>query len=216
MALAYLKDPAAIYRQSFATIRREVDLSRFTADEAAIATRVIHACGMTDVIEDITFGGDPAGGVRNAVTRGKPVFVDVHMVEAALLQPGAQPGHIASDMEVCCTLREPATLARAARLGTTRSAAAVHDWTAQLAGSVVVIGNAPTALFALLDLLDEGAPKPAAIFAFPVGFVGAVESKAELIANPRGLNFVTMRGRRGGSAMAAAAFNAVWVGAQER
>ncbi len=212
MALAYLKDPAAIYRQSFKTIRQEVDVAGLSSDEAAIAMRVTHACGMTDIINDLMFGGDAASATRAAVANDRIIFVDVHMVQAALLQPGVKP----HEMQICCTLRDPETKVRADKLSTTRSAAAVHAWIEHLAGAVVVIGNAPTALFALLELLDQGAPKPAAVFAFPVGFVGASESKEELINNPRDLNFVTVRGRRGGSAMASAAFNAVWVGAQDR
>ncbi|MEO0809140.1 MAG: precorrin-8X methylmutase [Pseudomonadota bacterium] len=211
MASAYLKDPADIYRKSFAIIRREVDLSGLNPDEAAIAIRVAHACGMTDVVDDLVFGGNVADRARSAVKNGRPVFIDVEMVRAAM-RSGALPGNA----DIRCTLNHPPTAVRAAELSTTRSAAAVHAWLPDLEGAVVIIGNAPTALFALLELMDTGAPKPAALFAFPVGFVGAAESKAELAENPRDLDFVTLAGRRGGSAMATAAFNAVLIGAQDR
>ncbi|MEN2494864.1 MAG: Precorrin-8X methylmutase [Hyphomicrobiaceae bacterium hypho_1] len=209
MTLAYLKDPSAIYHQSFTTIRQKADLSRFcNNNEVDLAIRVIHACGMIDIAEDIIFNGDVAGKTRSAINCGRPVFVDVHMVQVAL----SQSKNNLVNMDVRCTVSAPETELRAKKLCTTRSAAAVHGWIEHLEDSVVVIGNAPTALFALLELLDEGAPKPAAVFAFPVGFVGAIESKSELVKNPRGLNFMTVSGRRGGSAMAAAAFNAVWLG----
>ncbi len=208
MALAYEKDPARIYRQSFQAIRREVDLGGLSDAEAKIVTRVVHACGMTDVAHDIVFNGDVAGAARGAVESGRPIFTDVEMVRAAVCGPLRPHGR-----EARCLLNSPETRERARRLGTTRSAAGVIGWGDAVADAVVIIGNAPTALFALLDMIDAGGPRPAAIFAFPVGFVGAVESKAELADRPRGLNFVTLGGRRGGSAMAAAAFNAVLIGA---
>jgi len=211
MALTYLKDPAAIYRKSFAAILEEADLSGLNADQAAIATRVIHACGATDIVEDLVFGGDVAACARNAVASRKPVFTDVEMVRAAVQSP-----KLPRNIDVRCALNDPETAPRAAQLGTTRAAAGVHAWLQGLDGAIVIIGNAPTALFAMLELIDGGVPAPAALFAFPVGFVGAAESKAELIQNTRGLNFVTLRGRRGGSAMAAAAFNAVLLGARDR
>lgn len=211
MALDYLRDPAAIYRQSFETIRREVDFDGLSADEAVIATRVVHACGMTDVVGDLVFGGDVAGAARQALAAGRPVFCDVEMVRAAVMA-GALPAVNA----VRCTLRDAQTADLARRQGTTRSAAAVSLWRDDLAGAVVIIGNAPTALFALLELLDQGVQPPAALFAFPVGFVGAAESKAALVDDGRGVPFVTLGGRRGGSAIAAAAFNAVLVGADQR
>jgi precorrin-8X/cobalt-precorrin-8 methylmutase len=211
MPLAYEKEPARIYRQSFETIRREANLGGLSQPEAAIAVRVIHACGMTDVVEDLVFGGDVAGGCRAALAGRRPVFTDVEMVRAAIAV-----GKLPKSVAVRCTLNLPETAVRARELETTRSAAGVLAWRDELDGAVVVIGNAPTALFALLELIDAGASRPAAVFAFPVGFVGAAESKDELIANPRGLNFVTVRGRRGGSAMAAAAFNAVGIGVDDQ
>lgn len=211
MALDYLRDPAAIYRQSFATIREEADLSGLSDAEATIATRIMHACGMTDVTQDLVFGGSISAATKTALHAGRPIFTDVEMVRAALITRFLPAG-----TEVRCLLNAAQVPELAARQSTTRTAAAVSLWHDDLADAVVVIGNAPTALFALLNMIDEGAPKPAAVFAFPVGFVGAVESKAELVANPRGLNFVTLTGRRGGSAIAAAAFNAVWAGAEDR
>ena len=209
--LDYLREPAAIYRQSFETIRREADLSALTADEAAIATRMMHACGMTDLVSDLVFNGDVAAAVRRAVAVGRPVFTDVEMVRMAV-RASAQ----FEDLTVECLLNDNRVECLAREQSTTRSAAAVSLWQDRLADSVVIIGNAPTALFALLEMIDGGAAKPAAVFAFPVGFVGAAESKAELAADPRGIDCVTLLGRRGGSAMAAAAFNAVLLGVDER
>lgn len=192
--LDYLRDGQAIYRQSFATIRAEADLTAIPADLEKLAVRVIHACGMVDIVADLRFS---AGA-------GAPILCDARMVAEGITRarlPAANP--------VCCTLGEPEVPALAAQLGNTRSAAALELWRPQLAGSVVVIGNAPTALFHLLDMLDAGAPKPALILGFPVGFVGAAESKAMLAADSRGVPFVAVAGRRGGSAMAAAAVNAL-------
>ncbi|MGI9524291.1 MAG: precorrin-8X methylmutase [Hyphomicrobiaceae bacterium] len=211
MSFTYLRDPKLIYQESFATIRRETDLSALAADEAAMATRVIHACGMPDIVPDLVFGGAVADATRKALTSGQSIFTDVEMVRHGLRR-SAMP----AECEVSCTLNDPQTLKLANELATTRSAAAVHFWHEKLAGAVVIIGNAPTALFALLELIDRGAPRPAALFAFPVGFVGAIEAKAELIRDPRGLAFATLAGRRGGSAIAAAAFNAVLDGAGEQ
>ena len=211
MALDYLRDPTAIYRQSFATIREETDLTGLSSDEAAIATRVMHACGMTDAVGDLAFHGDVAEETRSALSAGRPVLTDVEMVRAAIMTR-----HLPSACEVTCHLNNESTPALAKELGTTRSAAAVSLWRDELEGAIVVIGNAPTALFALLEMIDADGPRPAALFAFPVGFVGAVESKEELISNPRGLNFTTLKGRRGGSAIAAAAFNATLIGASDQ
>lgn len=211
MALDYLRDPTAIYRQSFATIREETDLTGLSSDEAAIATRVMHACGMTDAVSDLAFYGDVANATRSALSAGRPLFTDVEMVRAAIMTR-----HLPSTCDVICHLNNEATPGLAKELGTTRSAAAVSLWRDQLEGAIIVIGNAPTALFALLELIDAGGPRPAALFAFPVGFVGAVESKEELVSNPRGLNFATLKGRRGGSAIAAAAFNATLIGARDQ
>lgn len=204
----YLRDPAAIYRQSFATIRAEADLSALPPEIAELAVRVIHACGMVDVAADLAWSPDVVAAGRTALAAGAPVLTDARMVAAGILAgrlPAANPVH--------CRLDDARVPALAAASGTTRSAAAVDLWLPDLAGAVVAIGNAPTALFRLLELLDAGAPRPACILAFPVGFVGAAEAKAALAADPCGVPFVTLRGRRGGSAMAAAAVNALLAGA---
>jgi precorrin-8X/cobalt-precorrin-8 methylmutase len=200
----YLKNPGAIYRQSFATIRAEADLSSLPAHTHALAIRLMHASGMTDLAGDLRI--DPAlpGAAKSALARGAAILADCEMVRAGLLTRC-----LPSETEIICTLNDPRAREIARELSTTRSAAAVRLWRAHLSGAVVVIGNAPTALFALLELLDEAAPAPAAIIAMPVGFVGAVEAKAELAANPRGIPFATLLGRRGGSALAAAALNAL-------
>ncbi|UWQ22311.1 precorrin-8X methylmutase [Jannaschia sp. W003] len=198
----YEKDPAAIYAASFATVRREAALDRFPPGLAEVAVRVIHACGMVEIADRLAFSPDAAERGADALRAGAPVYADCEMVASGitrrLLPAGAQ---------VRCTLNDPRVPDLAADLGTTRSAAAVDLW--ETGGAVVAIGNAPTALFRLLERLDEGAPPPAAILAFPVGFVGAAESKAELAERPRNSPFVTLRGRRGGSAMASAAVNAL-------
>ena len=197
----YEKDPAAIYRQSFATIETEADLGRLPEALRPVARRMIHACGMTDLVADIAWDGDPAGAARDALAGGAKILVDARMVGAGIIAtrfPGA---------EIVCVIGAEETASTAQRLGTTRSAAAVELWQPHLAGSVVAIGNAPTALFHLLDLIEAGGPRPAAIFAFPVGFVGAAESKQALIEAGLGIPYLTLRGRRGGSAIAAAAIN---------
>ena len=195
--ISYLRDPQAIYAKSFATIGAEADLSGLPDSARTIATRVIHACGMTDIVADLRITGDFAAAARRART----VIVDAEMV---------RQGIIAKDVDIICTLNDPRAREIGLATGTTRSAAAAELWRDHLEGALVVIGNAPTALFALLEMLDAGAPRPAAIAAFPVGFVGAAESKDELVANPRGLPYATLLGRRGGSAMAAAVVNALW------
>jgi len=200
----YEHDPAAIYAQSFATIRREARLDRFDGGMAAMAVRVIHACGMVEVADRLAFSPGAADAGRAALMAGKPVFCDSEMVGAGVIRRLLPAGN-----EVIVTLNDPLVPGKAQAIGNTRSAAAVELWLDRLEGAVVAIGNAPTALFHLLDLIDRGAPKPALILGFPVGFVGAAESKAELAANPRGCGFVALRGRRGGSAMAAAAVNAL-------
>ncbi len=206
----YLKDPAAIYAESFATVRREARLERFDPAMARLATRVIHACGMTEVADRLAFSkGAAAAGVA-ALAAGAPVLCDCEMVAAGVIRRYLPAGN-----EVRVTLNEPEVPDLAARLGTTRSAAAVDLWRDRLEGAVVAIGNAPTALFHLLERLDEGWPRPALILGFPVGFVGAAESKAELARDPRGCGFVALRGRRGGSAMASAAVNALAAGLPE-
>jgi precorrin-8X/cobalt-precorrin-8 methylmutase len=200
----YLRDGAAIYERSFAIIRAEADLSRFSADEADVAVRMIHACGQVDVAAHFVFGGNLVAAARGALAAGAPIFCDAEMVARGITR-ARLPAH----NDVICTLNDPRTAALAANNATTRSAAALDLWLDRLGGAVVAIGNAPTALFRLLDLLDAGAPKPAAILGIPVGFVGAAESKAALAGNPRGVPFLVVRGRIGGSAMTAAAVNAL-------
>jgi len=206
-ALDYLRDPDAIYRQSFATIRAEADLARFPDDVAELVIRLIHTCGMVDLAGDIAFSADVVAKGRAALRGGAPILVDAQMVGA-----GITARLLPAKNRILCHLHDAAVPGLARAIGTTRSAAAVDRWLPELEGAVVAIGNAPTALFRLLELIDAGAPRPAAVLAFPVGFVGAAESKAELAGNPRGLSFATVRGRRGGSALAAAAVNALAVG----
>jgi len=200
----YVKDGAAIYRESFSIIRREADLSAFQIDLARVVVRMIHACGMTDLPQDVQASSDAASAGVNALLAGAPLLCDATMVANGITR-----SRLPRNNEVICTLSDARTAELAAELHTTRSAAAVELWRDKLAGSVVVIGNAPTALFHLLDMLEDGAPRPALIIGIPVGFVGAAESKAALAANPLGIPFLTVRGRRGGSAIAAAAVNAL-------
>ena len=201
----YLRDPAAIYRRSFEIIRAETDFSGLPADAEPIATRIIHACGMPEIVPDLRISPDFVSAAQAALAASKPVLVDAEMV---------RHGIIDKQLNVICTLNDPRAREIGITSGNTRSAAAVELWRDHIAGSIAVIGNAPTALFALLELLDAGAPKPAAIVGFPVGFVGAAESKDELHANPRGIPYATLLGRRGGSAMAASVVNALTRGAQ--
>jgi precorrin-8X/cobalt-precorrin-8 methylmutase len=200
----YLRDPAAIYERSFATIRQEADLNGLAPELAPIAVRLIHACGMVDLAADLRGDARLAAAVRAALTAGRPIIADCEMVRSGIIARFLPQG-----TRVLCPLNAPSVPALAKELGTTRSAAAVELWKPELKGAVIVIGNAPTALFALLEAIDAGADKPAAIIGLPVGFVGAAESKAELAANPRAIPYITLLGRRGGSAMAAAALNAV-------
>lgn len=202
--MEYLRDPDEIYRRSFATIRAEAALDRFAPDLAAVALRVAHACGMADVAGALLASADVVREARAALAAGAPILCD-----GAMVAYGIQRRRLPAGNEIVCLVDTPEAAKRAATLRSTRSAASVDLWGARLAGAVVAIGNAPTALFRLLENVDLGGPRPAAVFAFPVGFVGAVESKAELAANPRGLPFITLPGRRGGSAMAAAAINAL-------
>lgn len=208
-AVDYLRDPAEIYARSFATIRGEADLSGIAEPLQAIAIRLIHACGMTDLAADLRGDARLPEAVRAAVAAGKPVITDCEMARAGIIRR-----LLPTTTEIICTLNDPQAALLAAKHATTRSAAAVDLWKPQLEGAVIVIGNAPTALFALLEALDAGAPKPAAIIGMPVGFIGAAESKEELARNPRGVPFITLLGRRGGSAMASAALNAVFAGAR--
>jgi precorrin-8X/cobalt-precorrin-8 methylmutase len=189
---AYLRDGAAIYRRSFAIIRAEADLSRFTPEQADIAVRMIHACGQVGIAEHIVFGGGLVMAARAALAGGAPILCDSEMLAHGITRARLPAGN-----DVICTLNDPRTAALAAKIDTTRSAAALELWLNRLVGAVVAIGNAPTALFRLLELLDAGAPKPAAILGIPVGFVGAAESKHALAANSRGVPFLIVRGRIG-------------------
>jgi precorrin-8X/cobalt-precorrin-8 methylmutase len=199
----YIADGAEIYRRSFAIIRNEAELSRFTPDEARIAVRVIHACGMVDIARDLVFSPEFTGAARGALLAGKPILCDSKMVANGVTRARLPAGN-----EVICTLDAPGIADLAADLGTTRSAAALDLWRDRLEGALVAIGNAPTALFRLLELIEAGAPKPAAIIGMPVGFVGAAESKEALRASGR-VPFLIVKGRKGGSAMAAASVNAL-------
>ncbi|WP_316360408.1 precorrin-8X methylmutase [Devosia sp.] len=200
----YIKDGDEIYRQSFAIIRGEADLARFSPDEAEVAIRMIHAAGSVEAARHFEFGPGFVAAAKAALAAGAPIFCDAEMVAR-----GVTAARLPAGNEVICTLRDPATPAIAAEIGNTRSAAALRLWLPRLAGSVVAIGNAPTALFFLLELLRDGAPRPAAILGMPVGFVGAAESKAALSENTYGVPYAIVRGRLGGSAMTAAALNAL-------
>lgn len=200
----YIRNGDDIYRKSFAIIRAEATLDRLPADLAHVTVRLIHACGMTDLANDIEASPDAVQAGRQALEKGASILCDAQMVAN-----GVTRKRLPADNPVICTLNDPTVPAIAKTIDNTRSAAALELWKPMLAGSVIAIGNAPTALFRLLELLDEGAPKPAIILGFPVGFVGAAESKAELAANSRGVPFITLHGRRGGSAIAAAAINAL-------
>jgi precorrin-8X/cobalt-precorrin-8 methylmutase len=204
MSLSYIKDGRAIYDLSFATIREEADLSRFPADVATVVVRMIHACGMTDLPRDVAWSDDVVSIARAALEDGAPILCDARMVAE-----GVTRSRLPRDNRVICTLGDERVPGMAERIGNTRSAAAIDLWMPDLEGAVVAIGNAPTALFRLLELIDEGAPRPAALLGIPVGFVGAAESKAELAANSRGIPYLTVHGRRGGSAIVAAAVNAI-------
>jgi precorrin-8X/cobalt-precorrin-8 methylmutase len=198
----YVREGAEIYRRSFATIRAEADLSRLPADVARVAVRMIHACGMVDLVDDIGFSDGVVIAARKALLGGAPILCDAEMVAS-----GVTRRRLPAANDVVCTLRDPAVPGLAAESGTTRSAAALDLWGDRLGGAVVAIGNAPTALFRLLELVAAGAPRPAAVLGIPVGFIGAAESKAALAAS--GLEHLIVRGRRGGSAITAAAVNAL-------
>jgi len=206
----YEKDPSAIYAQSFATVRAEARLERFAPDMRPLITRVIHACGMVEVADRLAFSPNAYAAGHAALQAGAPILCDCEMVGAGIIRR-----YLPAENNVIVTLNDATVPARAAEIGNTRSAAAVELWKDHLEGAVVAVGNAPTALFHLLELIDAGGPKPAVILGFPVGFVGAAESKAELAANPRGCEFVALRGRRGGSAIASAAVNALAAGLPE-
>jgi precorrin-8X/cobalt-precorrin-8 methylmutase len=200
----YLRDGAAIYERSFAIIRAEADLSRFSIEAAEIAVRMIHACGQVEAAKLIAFGPDFVAAARNALKSGAPILCDAEMVAH-----GVTHARLPANNEVICTLRDPRVPELAGKLGTTRSAAALALWGDRLDGALVAIGNAPTALFRLLEMLEAGSARPAAILGIPVGFVGAAESKAVLAANPFDVPYLIVRGRAGGSAMTAAAVNAL-------
>lgn len=200
----YVRDGAAIYARSFAIIRAEADLARFSEAEADVAVRMIHACGLVEAAAAFDFHPRLVAEARAALAAGAPILCDAEMVARGVTRARLPAGN-----EVVCTLNDPLTPALAERLGTTRSAAAMELWADRLGGAVVAIGNAPTALFRLLELLDAGAPRPAAILGIPVGFVGAAESKEALTASPHDVPWLVVRGRLGGSAMTAAAVNAL-------
>ncbi len=202
----YLTDGAEIYRRSFATIRAEADLSALAGDAETVAVRMIHAAGQTDLDRDIRLSRGAVAAGRAALLAGAPILADANMVAH-----GVTRTRLPADNEVLCLLRDPRVPALAAELGTTRTAAALHLWGEKLHGAVVAIGNAPTALFHLLEMLADGAPKPAVVVGIPVGFIGAAESKDALIAEAAalGVEYITVRGRRGGSAITAAALNAL-------
>jgi precorrin-8X/cobalt-precorrin-8 methylmutase len=202
--LAYVKDPAEIYRLSFETIRREARLERLPDDIASIAQRLIHACGMPDILDDLVFSPDLAAAGRDALEKGAAILCDTAMTAAGVIRRQLPAG-----CEVLAGTDNPAAAGRAAEISNTRSAAAVDLWGERLDGAVVAIGNAPTALFRLIERIDLDGYRPAAILAFPVGFVGAVESKALLAEAGLGIPYIALRGRRGGSALAAAAVNAL-------
>ena len=200
----YIRDGQEIYRNSFAIIRAEANLDSIPADLEKLAVRVIHACGMVDAIEDLRFSPGAGKAGRDALAAGAPILCDARMV-----LEGVTRTRLPANNQVICTLKEDGVAEMALEQGNTRSAVALELWRPYLEGSVVVIGNAPTALFYLLEMIDAGAPKPALILGFPVGFVGAAESKAMLAADSRGVPFVIMQNRRGGSAMTAATINAL-------
>lgn len=198
--IEYLRDPQTIYARSFEIIRAEADFSTLPINARDVATRIVHACGMPEIVEDLRVSPGFREAARQALREGEPILADAEMV---------RHGIVDKTLNVICTLNDPQAKTIGLQTGTTRSAAAVSLWQPYLEGALVVIGNAPTALFALLEMIDAGGPRPAAIAAFPVGFVGAAESKAELHANPRSIPYATLLGRKGGSAMAAAVVNAL-------
>jgi precorrin-8X/cobalt-precorrin-8 methylmutase len=205
----YLKNPAAIYARSFEIIRNETDLSAVPKDAHDIAVRIIHSCGMPEIVSDLFITADFVLSAQSAMANKRPILVDVEMVRHGIIARQLQEG-----VEIICTLNDPRAREIGIAQSITRTAAATQLWKESLDGAIVVIGNAPTALFALLEMIDAGAPKPACIVGMPVGFVGATESKAELIANNRGIPFATIKGRKGGSAMASSVINALTSDAQ--
>jgi precorrin-8X/cobalt-precorrin-8 methylmutase len=202
--LDYIRDAAEIYRQSFATIRAETDLSRFPDDVARAVVRLVHTCGQVDVAEHVAFTDDVVARTHAALAAGAPILCDSSMVAAGITR-----SRLPADNQVVSLVADPRAAETAARLGSTRSAAGVDLWADRIPGAVFAIGNAPTALFRLLELVDDGVGPPASVLGGPVGFVGSAQSKQELIDNPRGMSYLVVTGRRGGSAMAAAAVNAI-------
>ncbi|WP_422378911.1 precorrin-8X methylmutase [Roseibium sp.] len=206
----YEKDPAAIYRQSFSIVRSEAQLSHLPDGLKPVAVRLIHACGMTDLPQDLMWSDDVVDAAQAAFAGGAAVLCDVEMVAHGIIR-----SRLPETSEVICTLNDPQVPVLAEKLGTTRSAAAIELWRDRLDGAVVAVGNAPTALYHLLEMVAAGGPRPAVVLGFPVGFVGAAESKDALAKNPFSLPYLAVRGRRGGSAMAAAAVNALAAGLPE-
>ena len=206
----YIKDPMAIYAESFATVRREAKMERFPEAMQPMVTRLIHSCGMVEIADRLAFTDTAMDVGHAALGAGKPVLGDCEMVGAGVIRR-----YLPAENDVVVTLNDPSVPERAKSIGNTRSAAAVELWEPHIEGAVVAVGNAPTALFHLLELIDQGFPKPAVILGFAVGFIGAAESKAELSGDPRGCDFVALRGRKGGSAMASAAVNALAAGLPE-
>jgi precorrin-8X/cobalt-precorrin-8 methylmutase len=202
--LDYIRDAGEIYRQSFATIRAEADLSRFPDDVARAVVRLIHTCGQVDLTEHVAFTPAVVAATHAALASGAPILCDSSMVAAGITAARLPAGN-----EVVSLVTDPRAADLAKRRDTTRSAAGVELWADRMDGAVLAIGNAPTALFRLLELIDEGAPAPVSVLGGPVGFVGSAQSKQELIDNPRGMDYLVVQGRRGGSAMAAAAVNAI-------
>jgi precorrin-8X/cobalt-precorrin-8 methylmutase len=200
----YIRNPAEIYARSFDIIRSESDLSSIPKDAHDIAVRIIHACGMPEIISELVITPDFTSAARNALAHKRPILVDVEMVRHGIIARQLPEG-----VEIICTLNDPRAREIGIAQSITRTAASTQLWEDQLEGAIVVIGNAPTALFALLEMIDAGSVKPACIVGMPVGFVGAAESKAELIANSRGLPYATIKGRKGGSAMASSVINAL-------
>ena len=200
----YIKDGMAIYERSFAIIRAEARLERFAPDEAELAVRMVHACGLVEAAEHFEFSPGFVAAARGALGGGAPILCDTEMVAR-----GVTRSRLPADNAVVCTIGDAEVAGLAAEIGNTRSAAALHLWGPQLGGALVAIGNAPSALFHLLELIDDGAPRPAAIIGMPVGFVGAAESKDALAAHDAGIPYAIVRGRLGGSAMTAAAINAL-------
>ncbi len=204
MSYDYVRDGAEIYRRSFATIRAEADLSRFPADVSRVVVRMIHASGMVDLVDDVDAHPEVVAAGHAALKAGAPVLCDAAMVAAGITR-----SRLPADNDVLCTLRDPAVPDLARKLGSTRSAAAMQLWRDRLHGAVVAIGNAPTSLFRLLEMIDEGAGRPAAIIGVPVGFIGAAESKQALAAHQAAVPYLVVHGRRGGSAVTAAAVNGI-------